>query len=183
MKKNCCIWFIGIILLILFPIPIIEKPPEEVPEMKIGQFEVVSGTNDDLEDNQNIRNVGYYDSKIWIGFIDGSDLKVLSMTSLTSASTTEETQAMAYHTGGNANVILRIYDNNIYCISSGANADRIWITYIYSTDGGSNWTKGVYNFVAIPDVGYFANGGRIVDIYEDGSDWYIFCTGGDDVGN
>jgi len=178
MKKNCCLMILG---LLVITTPSITNPPEEVIDLKYGQFEEVSGTNDDLEDLQNIRNIGYYDSKIWIGYIDGTDLKVKSMTSLTSASTTEETQATNNRTGGNNNVVLRIFDDNIYCVTLGGDADRIYITYIYSTDGGSNWTKGVYNFVAVPDVGYTADGGRIVDIYEDGSDWYIFCTGGDGV--
>jgi len=67
MKKNCCIWVIGIIVLILIPV---QPPIEEEDDMKYGQFAEVSSTNDDLEDNKNMRNVGYHDSKIWWGWRD-----------------------------------------------------------------------------------------------------------------
>ena len=65
-KDCCCLWVFGIILVLLFPIQTpIEEPdeyiPEEEVEVKYGQFDAVSGTNDDLEDLQNFKNLAESD--------------------------------------------------------------------------------------------------------------------------
>jgi len=68
-----------------------ENPPEEGPDVKYGQFAEVSGTNDDLEDLNNFKNLGFYNGIYYWAGIVGTELKVYSCTALTGATSTLHT--------------------------------------------------------------------------------------------
>jgi len=144
--------------------------------MKYSQFAVVTGPNADLAVNKNMRNIGYYNSKLWFGIRDDVNMSINSAPSITGATTEADTQAISdTASGGSPNIIVRVFGDDIYCcVVSYDAASQLILNYIYSTDGGSNWTKGTNSHI----IDIVANGSavRIVDIFKSGSDWFALCS-------
>ena len=76
-----------------------EIPPEEGPDVKYSQFAEVASTNDDLEDLQNIRNLGYYNGDYYWAGIDSTNFKIYKCTGLTGTTSTVHTYDLSGHTG------------------------------------------------------------------------------------
>ena len=81
--------------------------------IKIPQFEEVSSTNDDLEDNSHIKNIGKYEGYYYWGAFDGNDFKIYKTDSITGTTST-------YYTYSFTGPISNIYN--------------IWVRILY-TDG------------------------------------------------
>ena len=127
MKKNCCIM---VVLGLLFvTAPIIEPPEEEVPDVKYGQFAEVSGTNDDLEDLTNFRNLAKFGNNYYWAEVSGDVLYIKYCTGLTGATNTLTSYDV---TDGNPAKIDTLYS--------------ICLKYVYHIDEDTNYLMAVISF-------------------------------------
>lgn len=150
-----------------------------VNEVMIPQFELVSGTNDDLEDLVSFHNLGNSNSKNWFLKSDDTALKIYSTTSLTASSTSEHT----YNTSGGAhtNYVYRsqalrsfgatIIASAIYTSDDGGGTYGYSIFSSYSTDNGSSWTDALYESALYSVVNITTQ--YIQDVFALGTDYFV----------
>jgi hypothetical protein len=105
-----------------------------------------------IKDINNIRNIGYYDSKYWWGENSGDVLTIKScpVSNLNTSATSEHTfDGSAPYEPIGTNALLCIFDDEIYCatiynylytVAPFPDQYVIIVLISYSTNGGSTWT-------------------------------------------
>ena len=144
--------------------------------MKYGQFAEVSGTNDDLEDLNNFKNLAEYNGTYWFIKDIGDDPYVASVVGLTGATVTAGTNRTSDPGGDYAfqSAIARAWGDDIYLLAvyldSSGNGKYIRFK---SLDGGANWEA-----VATTTIGG-ADSTYAIDIIKIGAS--IYCVASADA--
>lgn len=113
--------------------------------MKIGQFILLNGTNNNLEDNQNIRNIGKNGNNIFWGYRSSTLMRVYWVDSLTG--TTQNSGSISWPGnivfGDSINSNLKCYGeyitHGVIALNTAASPDKFWFLCLQSNNGGSSF--------------------------------------------
>jgi hypothetical protein len=115
------------------------------------QFESVSGTNDDLEQLNNNRKIGRYNSKIWYAkvYITSTIVyEIYSVDSITGTSSLEEIGNFGLGTAYDSidSYSFTVLDDDIFLLIAGkdSTAGTSRLLEVYSENGGSTWSTYTY---------------------------------------
>ena len=154
--------------------PIIEEP-EEI-EMKYENFTLVASTNNDLEDNLNMRNIHGYNNSLYFCKLTGSPFTVNILSTpntLIGSSTTEDTVMTIKPTGSINDIVVRGWEDEIHwAIMDTDDAIQPYILTVRSgksLDGGATWTDATYETAPVDNTDGEI---QIIDIFRSGADVY-----------
>ena len=140
--------------------------------MKYGQFAEVSGTNDDLEDLNNFKNLAEYNGTYWFIKDIGDDPYVASVVGLTGETVTAGATRTADPGAGYVfkSAIARSFGDDIYLVAAYTDGANVKTIRFYSLDGGDTWE--------VPISGTFGGltNTEVIDIYKIGANYYYIIT-------
>jgi len=178
MKKHCCLWVLG---LLIISVPII-GPPEEGPNMDREQFEVITvHADNDIKSNVMMKNIAKKDTNyFFLKWTNGSP-KTYMMSSSDFESDDSIEITFTESNAPSQNFVVRQFGNTIYgaCFLDGNLGSNLLVAIFKSTDSGDTWSR--TNYVVADDDDDRA---RVIDIiYVNSVYWLVYSWYDNNVTN